>query len=114
VALLRSLFFLALLLVFVLFGATVKIGKYTLFGHFARIWKTEATQDMVKSVEQESAPAIDRLRRGVHAGVEEATRDAAPHDGTPGKTSAPDQDGNVRATDGEKKGTRNPGTRKAR
>ena len=51
------------------------MGQYTLFGHVARIWATPEAQDLVKGVREGSGPAIEKVKRGVKAGVDEATRD---------------------------------------
>ena len=76
---LRSLFSLVVFGAVALFAVKVPIGDFTLVGHFSRIWKAEATKDLVDSLKEESGPAIDRMRRGVEAGLDEANRpDAIP------------------------------------
>jgi hypothetical protein len=89
VGLLRTVLFLLFIAAFAYFGATVKIGKHTLFGHFARIWKSDEAQEMVKGVKEETGPAVERVKRGVRAGVEAATGevDGGTTDAAPG--SAP-------------------------
>jgi hypothetical protein len=69
--LLKLLIFLAMLATFVWFGKTVKMGKYTLFGHFSRIWKSEETQDLVKGAKQSAGPTVEKVKRGVKAGMHE-------------------------------------------
>lgn len=74
-SILRTLLILALLLFFVVCGATVKLGDRTFFQHVARIWQSDETQDMVKGIEKKSGPVVDRVKRGVKKGLEEATKD---------------------------------------
>jgi hypothetical protein len=73
-SLLKFLVFLTLIACFLWFGTHVKMGQYTLFGHFSRIWNTPEAQDLVKGVREGSGPAIDKMKRGVKAGVDEATK----------------------------------------
>ncbi len=73
-SLIRGLILLAALIGFVIFGATVKLGERTLFQHVSRIWHSDETQDMVEGVKKESGPMVDRVKRGVKAGVKEAKR----------------------------------------
>ena len=68
----RLLVFLALAAGFVWFGSSVQIGKHTLFGHVRAIWATEQVQDLKHGVEEKAAPAVDRVKRGVKAGIEAA------------------------------------------
>lgn len=75
----RSLIGLVILLTLVVCGATVKLGDRTFFGHVRRIWKSDETQEMVKGVKEKSGPVVDKVKRGVKAGVKEATaKDAGP------------------------------------
>ena len=64
-------------------GATVKLGKRTFFGHVKAIWATEEVQDLKTGVEEKVAPAADKLKRGVNAGVKEV------EDGSSGSQTAP-------------------------
>ena len=73
-SLLKFLIFLTLIAMFLWFGTHVKMGKYTLFGHVARIWNTEEAQDLVKGVREGSGPAVEKVKRGVKAGLDEATK----------------------------------------
>ena len=83
---------LVLLAVFVAWCATsVPLGKYTCAGHVKRIWSSEETQDLKEGVKEKAsskgtqevledikdktAPVVDRVKRGVKAGVEEAKQD---------------------------------------
>ena len=75
--LIRSAISLAFLAVFLIVGATVPIGEHTLFGHIKRIWSADETQDLVKGVKKEAGPAMERIERGVKAGVEEAKKPGA-------------------------------------
>lgn len=71
----RLLVFLALAAGFVWFGSSVQIGKRTLFGHVRAIWATEQVQDLKHGVEEKAGPAVDRVKRGVKAGIEAASGD---------------------------------------
>ena len=71
----RLIVFLALVAGFVWFGSSVQLGKRTLFGHVRAIWATEQVQDLKHGVEEKAAPAVDRVKRGVKAGIEAATGD---------------------------------------
>ena len=73
----RLLITLALIVAFAFFGATVKLGKYTLFGHVRRIWHTEEVQDLKNGVEEKTGPAVERVKRGVEAGYNAMKTDAA-------------------------------------
>ncbi|MBI4508603.1 MAG: hypothetical protein HY698_03130 [Deltaproteobacteria bacterium] len=55
-------------------GSTAKLGNHTLFGHFRRIWSTEETQDLIQGTREATAPALDRVKRGVKVGLKEAAR----------------------------------------
>jgi hypothetical protein len=74
--LIRSILIVVVFSVFVYCGATVKLGKRTFFGHVANIWSADETQDLVDGVKETGGPAVERVKRGVKAGVEEAQRDA--------------------------------------
>jgi hypothetical protein len=73
-SLLKFLVFLTLIACFLWFGTHVKMGQFTLFGHLGRIWNTPEAQDLVKGVREGSGPTIDKMKRGVKAGVDEATK----------------------------------------
>ncbi len=90
--LLRFLILVAAVVGFVWFGRTVKLGKYTLFGHLGRIWssketkdlkdgakekwESEETQHVVRKARDEAGPAIDRVKRGARAAYDEARKPA--------------------------------------
>ena len=61
---------LALLVCCVWVGATVPLGEHTFFGHVARIWEAEETQDLIQGTQEAAAPAVDRVKKGVEAARE--------------------------------------------
>ena len=97
----RSLLSLAILAAFVLFAATVPIGKHTLFGHVKRIWSSDEAKELRDSVKEESGPAIDRLERGVKAGIKAAKGDgdAGAKGDTPDTADKPKGDVDGKADD---------------
>jgi len=56
-------------------GATVKLGKRTFFGHVKAIWSTEEAQDMREGVSEKAKPVVDKVKRGVEAGVRAASEE---------------------------------------
>ncbi|MDX2090301.1 MAG: hypothetical protein SFX73_20745 [Kofleriaceae bacterium] len=52
-------------------GATVKLGKRTFFGHVRAIWATSEVQDLKEGVQEKAGPAVERVKRGVKAGLSE-------------------------------------------
>jgi hypothetical protein len=71
-------------------GATVKLGKRTFFGHIQAIWKTEEVQDLKKGVEDKAGPTVEKVKRGVKAGIDEADKDPAALDaGIDARDAAP-------------------------
>jgi hypothetical protein len=89
--LLRSILSLAILGVFLLVGFTVPVGERTLFGHVANIWSSDEAQELVDGVKDSSGPLVERVKRGVEAGL------ADQPDAEAGDASA-DEDGSVAAT----------------
>lgn len=79
----RLVFWLAFAIGFAWFGATVKLGKHTLFGHIRAIWHTEEVQDLKQGVEDKAAPAVHRVKRGVEAGYHAMT-----HEGSAGSAGS--------------------------
>lgn len=71
----RFVFTLIIVGVLVFFGATVKLGKRTFFGHVAAIWRTDEAKDMREGVSEKAGPALEKVKRGVEAGYKEATKD---------------------------------------
>ncbi len=59
---------------FIWFGSNVKLGNFTLFGHVQRIWKSDETQDLVKGTKEAAGPTIEKVKRGVEAGVDEVRK----------------------------------------
>jgi hypothetical protein len=68
-------------------GATVKLGKRTFFGHVQAIWKTEEVQEMKDGIKETASPAVDKVKRGVEKGIDEAKKDS-PGSGSAGSGSA--------------------------
>jgi hypothetical protein len=50
---------------FIWFGATVPLGKHTMFGHVRRIWHAEETQDAVQGTKEAAAPVVDKVKDAV-------------------------------------------------
>lgn len=71
----RLLVFLVLAAALAYAGATVKLGKRTLFGHIRAIWATEEVQELKHGVEEKAGPAVEKVKRGVKAGIEAAEKD---------------------------------------
>lgn len=67
---------------FLLIGFTVPIGQRTLFGHVANIWSSNETQELVDGVKDSSGPLVDRVKRGVEAGLADQPKDLE-HKNTP-------------------------------
>lgn len=80
----RSLISLCFLAAFLLVGFTVPLGQRTLFGHVSNIWSADETQELVDGVKESSVPFVDRVKRGVQAGLADEG-DAQPS-ATPSKT----------------------------
>jgi hypothetical protein len=67
--LLRFLFYLAAILGFVWFGATVELGNRTLFGHIQNIWNTHESQELVDGAKGKVGSLVDRAADKVVKGV---------------------------------------------
>jgi hypothetical protein len=78
----RFLLFLAIAAGLCWCGATVKLGKRTFFGHVRAIWHTEEVQELKDGVKETAGPTVDRVERGIKAGVK-----AAKDDGSAGSTA---------------------------
>jgi hypothetical protein len=91
--LMKWLMFAAFVVAFIWFGSNVKLGKFTLFGHVQRIWKSDETQDLVKGTKEAAGPTIEKVKRGVEVGVDEArklkTDDKVDNDAAPAMDKAP-------------------------
>jgi hypothetical protein len=72
---LRLLLILTIAAVIAYFGSTVKLGQRTFFGHVRAIWSTDEAKDMRKGLEEKAGPALDRMKRGVEAGIKAAAGD---------------------------------------
>jgi hypothetical protein len=72
--LIRTIVSLTLIGGLIYLGATVQLGNHSFFGHVQRIWKADETRDLVDGVEEKSAPVLEKVKRGVEAGYDEATR----------------------------------------
>jgi hypothetical protein len=70
--LVRSIITVVALLAFIIIGTTVPLGKHTLFGHIVRIWKSDEARDLVDGVKEKGEPVVDRVTKGVKAGLKEA------------------------------------------
>lgn len=73
----RTIVWIVVIAAVLYFGATVKLGERSFFGHIKNIWSSDETQDMVKGIKESSGPMMDRVERGVKAGLEEARRSDA-------------------------------------
>lgn len=73
----RLLVWLALIGAFVYFGATVKLGHRTFFGHVRAIWHTEEARELKDGVKETAGPAADRLKKGIEAGYNAMTDDGS-------------------------------------
>ncbi len=80
VGLIRSLVTLCMLALFVWIGATVPLGERTLFGHIGNIWSSEEARELRDGVQEAGGPVVEKVERGVKAGIREATRDPEPVD----------------------------------
>jgi hypothetical protein len=58
-------------------GATIKLGKHTLFGHIRAIWHSEQAQDMKEGVRETAGPAVKRVERGIEAGYNAMKNDGS-------------------------------------
>jgi hypothetical protein len=68
--LIRFLFSLSLLVGFIWFGATVRLGDKTLFQHVSAIWHTKETQDLIHGTRNAAGPALKKLKHEVHEATE--------------------------------------------
>ena len=79
----RSLISLCFLGIFLFVGFTVPLGQRTLFGHVSNIWSADETQELVDGVKDSSGPLVDRVNRGVEAGLADE-HEAGPGNAVPG------------------------------
>ena len=87
--LIRSLISLALFLGLLLFSFTVPIGERTLSGHVVNIWSSNEAQELVEGVKESGQPLVERVKRGVEAGLSDAQQ--AEKDGSVAATPAEDE-----------------------
>ena len=67
----RTLFWLLLVAALIYVGATVNLGKRTLFGHIANIWESQEARELRDDVDRTTAPMFERVRRAAEAGWQE-------------------------------------------
>ena len=87
----KLIVYLAIIVAIVWFSVTVKLGTKTLVEHVRAIWHTSEVQDLKHGVEEKAGPAVDRVKRGVKAGIEAASGDgdgSAAGSGSAGSGSA--------------------------
>ena len=65
----RALVWLILIGAFIWFGATIKLGNKTFFGHVRAIWATEEVQELKSGVKEKAEPAARKVEKGVRAGI---------------------------------------------
>ena len=70
-------------------GATVELGSKTFFQHVAAIWQSNETQELVDGVKDKGGPLVEKVKRGVEAGVDEIERDRARDAGSPEEGAQP-------------------------
>ena len=75
--LIRGLVWTVLLVGITTCSLTVKLGDRTAVQHARRIWSTPETREMVRGVEQKAGPVLEKVKRGVAAGVREAAEGEA-------------------------------------
>ena len=73
----RALIWLVIIGAFIWFGATVKLGNRTFFGHVRAIWKTDEAQDLKHGVQEKAGPAAKKLEKGVKAGINAMKEDGS-------------------------------------
>ena len=73
--LIRSLVTIVVLAALVYCGATVPLGNRTFFGHIQNIWQAKETRELVEGVKQAGGPAVEKVKRGLEAGIDEAGRE---------------------------------------
>ncbi|WP_428267284.1 hypothetical protein [Haliangium sp.] len=71
----RALLLIAIVAGIVYFAITVKLGDRTLLGHIQNISRSDEAQELVDGIEESSGPMVERIKRGLQAGVEEAARE---------------------------------------
>jgi hypothetical protein len=67
--LLRFLFWTAVLIGFVYFAFAVPLGKRTLAGHIANIWRSPEGKELREGTKEAAAPLVEKARRGAKAAL---------------------------------------------
>ena len=73
----RLLITLAIVIGLAFCAATVPLGKRTFFGHVKAIWSSDEAKDLREGVKDKAGPTVDKVKRGVKAGVKEAKKDGS-------------------------------------
>ncbi|HUH06153.1 MAG TPA: hypothetical protein VML75_29390 [Kofleriaceae bacterium] len=71
----RTLIWLALIVVFIWFGATVNLGRRTLFGHIGNIWSSDEASEMREDVKEHAGPALGEAKDRAKAGWKAMKKD---------------------------------------
>jgi hypothetical protein len=75
----KVMFMMAMFVAVAWFGATVKLGERTLFGHLRAIGSTKESQELVDGTKQSAKPLVDDVRRRIAGETAVATvPDAGP------------------------------------
>jgi hypothetical protein len=67
----KVIFWVAAIGLFILLGSTVNCGRRTLFGHIGNIWSSDEAQEMKQDVKEGSKPALEKAKRAGKAAVDE-------------------------------------------
>jgi hypothetical protein len=90
VSFLKLVIWLMLLALLIWFGATVKLGKLTLFAHIQRIWKSDETQDLVQGAEDKAAPVIEGIGQAARRAMSDPVVNPPPPGGPDAGPVTPD------------------------
>lgn len=71
----RTLLWIAAIAVFIWFGATVDLGRRTLFGHIKNIWSSEEAVEMREDVKDNAGPALEEAKDRAKAGWKAMQKD---------------------------------------
>jgi hypothetical protein len=71
----KVIFWVAAIGLFILLGSTVNCGRRTLFGHIGNIWSSDEAQEMKQDVKEGSKPALEKAKRAGKAAVDELKAD---------------------------------------
>jgi hypothetical protein len=67
----KVIFWVAAIGLFILLGSTVNCGRRTLFGHIGNIWSSDEATEMKQDVKEGSKPALEKAKRAGKAAVDE-------------------------------------------